>query len=253
MNNFIIAIVSCEKYIHTRVPHSISLVGDMPHAVFTGRHSNTSINVSHIPLDCGDDYSSLRGKTIELFKWFLRTNFDFLVKVDDDCYFDITKIKSLPNIDYGGVLSDFTRLIANANYHLEYIHKIPTSEGQNLNYIKNMKFDFQYAAGGCYIISRDTVSAIIEHISHTEIPQITQEDVTIGYICDQLGVSATDFTIQEPWYDMTTFSIHPCNSALIRSLRNTKTLQERINLCRTLLPFNTYYRKYFNLNCQLSV
>ena len=245
MNNFIIAVTSCEPYLKTRIPviQQYCLKG-IPHFIFTGKCNKQFDN--HIPLDCLDDYFSLRSKTFELFKWFLTTDYDYLVKCDDDSflnYEEIVKLSPAPHI--GGFLQ-FSESKSKRKHHFEYVLKL-TNREQDLSYFDDITFDFKYAEGGCYILDKDSVRRIVEYEQNNTIPKIISEDITVGYIVHLLKIPIVDLTIPLEWYDVTTFHFHPCKEILFPLLSSKKTLPERLDILKRFSCLNLHYRKCFDL------
>ena len=245
MNNFVVAVISCEKYLNTRVPIVEKYcLKNTPYFIFTGSNSNKH---NHIKLECADDYFSLREKTIKLLKWFINTSYDFLIKIDDDTYIDIPELLRLPTCSYAGAFIDFLQLSKDRNYHLEYVHK-NCNKKQDVKYFDDITLDFKYAEGGCYILDKLTVKQILSYLDAHTIPEIIQEDITVGYICNKLGTVITDYSIALPWYDCTHFSVHPCSVPLIILLSKCNNAKQRQSLCKRFMGCgNNYYQKYFDL------
>jgi hypothetical protein len=245
MNNFVVAVVSCEKYLHTRVKTVQKFcLSNIQYFVFTGTCKKQLVN--HIPLDCSDDYFLLRQKTQALLKWFINTPYDYLVKCDDDTFIYAEELLTLPHSEYCGAFSTFSAAAKNKEFHLDYIYK-KTNRRQNLSYYDDITFDFEYASGGCYILSKQAAIKMYQCLISEALPSIIQEDITIGYLAHILNIPKTNYGISTQWYDMTTFSIHPCSQALFAILSTKQTLEQRKVTVEKFLLLNNYYQNYFDL------
>lgn len=246
MNNFIIAVVSCEKNLKTRIPIIKQYAyKNVNYVIVTG--SCAKLFDNQLCLDVDDSYFNLRLKTIKLLEWFVSTSYDFIVKADDDAYVDVNEIYKLVNCDYTGCFIPFKRSDEAKTHHINYIQN-KCGIKHTFDYFDTIKYDFKYAAGGCYILSKESANRILNYINNHTIPNIIQEDITIGYISNKLGIPYIDSSIAEPWYDINRFSIHPCSTVLMKSLNAVENIEDKINLCRKLLMFSTYYTNYHRLN-----
>lgn len=245
MTNFVIAVTTCSKHLSTRVPYIEKYcLQTAPHFLFTGNIKK--LKKQHIPLNCLDDYFSLRLKTFAIFNWFLSTKYEYLVKCDDDTFIDCKEIEKLLPAAYIGAFTTFSKSKESIIYHLDYIYKI-TQRRQDLSYFKEMLFDFKYAEGSCYILDRNSVERIVKYELDNKIPGIIQEDITVGYIAHLLNVHITDFTLPLQWYGNTHFSFHPCKEALFPILASKSNLADRVDTLKKLLIYNNHYQKYFDL------
>ena len=215
-----------------------------PYYLFTGNINK--LKDQHVPLNCPDDYFSLRLKTFAIFNWFLNTNYDYLVKCDDDTFIDCKEIEKLLPAAYSGCFTTFTKSKESIKYHLDYVYKI-TQRHQDLSYFNEMPFDFKYAEGSCYILDRNSIEKIVKYELNNDIPKIIQEDITVGYIAHLLNIPVTDYAIPLQWYGNTHFSFHPCKEVLFPVLASKYLLKDKISILKKLLRFNNHYQKYFDL------
>jgi len=125
-----------------------------------------------MPLDVPRGYEFLPDKTLAMFRWFLAgTDCDYLLKCDDDVFVDPSTVRrlvldgALP--DYQG--ADIHSLPAKAKRY-EY-HRGKCSQ-QSLNQVDlDVSWapeGFSFAAGTCYLLSRQAVSAALREVEASE-------------------------------------------------------------------------------------
>ena len=240
MNNFVTTIISCEKFLHTRVPVMVKYcVRDFPHYVFTG--GSVKVSDQHITLNCKDDYLSLTSKTLAVLQWFLQSSYDYLIKSDDDTFIDYEEIYKLPHVEYCGSFNTFSYLSKNKEYYLDYVYKI-SSERPDLSDYSSIPHDFKYAEGGCYILSRKSAERIMAFTSANTIPKVIllSEDMTIGYVANLLGIPTTDYKIQSRHYNITKFSLHPCSMGIFPILASKRNFTDRLASLNNLFVFRIH-------------
>lgn len=98
-------------------------------------------------LPCGDGYADLPHKTVELCRYFLNTNHDWLFKCDDDTWINHHILKAMPLTgDYVGVSFPRSRY-----------------RPQHKNHIEKTPYVCPYAMGGVgYFLSRRAAAKILE-------------------------------------------------------------------------------------------
>lgn len=242
MTNYVITVVTCQKYIKSRVPiqHN-SCLKDADYRVFVGKEAVEGA----ISLDCGDSYLDLKDKTIKLLEWFLTTNYDYLVKVDDDTFIDVKALTALHHPTYCGGFIYFSKVKRSREYHTKY-------ESQQFNttpdysYFDLIEDNFRYAEGGFYILNRDSVIKILAYIKSTYLPNIIHEDIFVGLIAHRLHLTIQDVSLENDWYTITPYSIHPCSPIHFNQLSRLHTIEERINIAKRLLYTNQWYNTYYN-------
>ena len=254
INNFLLAVVSCEKHIQKRVPYLQKYcINSTPHIIFTGSNSNVYYK-NQIILNCGDGYHDLKLKTLKLIEWFLtETDKEFLIKIDDDCFIDTERLDVFRH-DYAGVVSTYYAFLKNKMHHLKYI-KNKCSHEQIIDYDLTVSDDFKYAEGGCYVLSRKSCKLILEMYTKLGGVPFIQEDMAIGYLLNVAGVEVTDYAYSCPWYDInrSNISFHPCSLFHMHKLASCVDFHFRIKVCNSLLRVNPYYAEYFKTDGQIKI
>ena len=95
LNDTLVVVYSCRKYLDTRVAAiRATWVADLrergiPYLVLVGE-GNDTVEGDVLALDVSDHYEDLPRKTLKLVEWVLtHTAFQYLVKIDDDCYLNV--------------------------------------------------------------------------------------------------------------------------------------------------------------------
>jgi hypothetical protein len=170
MYNVVIATTTCSKYCRTRV-ESIKKTWyttgcfkniNFLHLFFTGKETNYG---DVITLNCNDNYEFLTEKTYYMLKYcYDNYKFDYLIKTNDDSFFDYKKFADLNfyNYDYGGYCC--------TNTEIDTLQRT------------------DFAQGGFYFLSRESVEYILnakEELSLLKNSNSSIEDQHIGKIMAQ--------------------------------------------------------------------
>lgn len=157
---------------------------DLPHVfVYAEQPENKTNSVN---LQGVETYEALAYKTYKLVKWFLDTEYDGLLKIDDDTYLNCNKLGNIKdNIDYAG----FMMLSRNLNYTY---HQGKCSDVSLNEYCHQYYDDHLFAAGGCYYLSRRACELIVErfddrYVNDSLEGKLTLEDRMVGKLlsgCD---------------------------------------------------------------------
>ena len=243
-----IAVISCDKNLDTRIPiQSKYSLSSVDYTIINGSGSRHKYNNQKV-LQVGDGYEDLKYKTLALIKIFLQdTDKEHLIKLDDDTFVDTTNLQHLMG-DYVGIGSEYFTFLHNIEQHIQYIrNKSGCIDTQNVNYFNYD--DFKYAEGGCYCLSRRACTEIYNASLNQKNLPFFQEDITIGYLAKLAGIPLKNTGRHLPWYDISNdnVSFHPSSLLHFKKLREVDSIEDRINICNELLPFNPYYREYHDL------
>lgn len=112
-----------------------------------GRGNNIKLD-PYIEVDCNEVYENLALKTYFITEHFIKTNHDYMMKMDDDTYVDLDKLKSITfTEDYIGMFLNHTVSAKNSIFHW---YKIKTEEFK----VQKPVFEMYYAEGGGYFLSK---------------------------------------------------------------------------------------------------
>lgn len=96
----LVVIYSCKKYLGDRIPRlRETWISDLkargiPYVVLVGDGDDT-LDGDILRLDVADTYEALPAKTLRMVDWvFKNTDYQYLVKIDDDCYFSADRFFS---------------------------------------------------------------------------------------------------------------------------------------------------------------
>lgn len=133
--------------------------------VGNGRLSHSD-EIGIIQLPCDDTYAGLAQKTHSIVNRFLQTNYDYLLKVDDDIYLQVDRLIELLN-----------------KYPLvpDYAGRLRGPSGTK---------PAPYASGFCYLLSRKAAQAVADNFYED-----TAEDRMVGNIMQDAKISC------EPWWN----------------------------------------------------
>lgn len=134
---------------------------------------------------------------------YLKTDYDFVYKVDDGCLLYMDALPS-PNYDYGGALMVPTAnrchygKCKNPRFNrigLDFRHNFHKLPGVDRNKLRNMT-KIRYCGGGYgYGMSRKALSHIPQYLNHILSIPLSYEDVLFGQIMYLSGVSPTRQTV----------------------------------------------------------
>lgn len=118
-----------------------------------------------VKLPCRGEYIYLPDKVIMFFKWALaNSNFEYLVKADDDAYVVLDRLKKIARHSYPGMLG--------------YLYYAPTTK---------------FIQGGVYVLPRKYVEQLVK-AKETRIPRQGYEDVLLSEEIKRIGGSLVDFS-----------------------------------------------------------
>lgn len=100
----LVVIYSCRKYLDSRIPAIRTTWGaelaarGIPYVILVGDGQDV-LEGDVLALDVSDHYEDLPQKTLKLIEWvYTRTDFQYLYKIDDDCYLDVARF--FENLSY---------------------------------------------------------------------------------------------------------------------------------------------------------
>jgi len=199
-----------------------------------------------INLHTSDCYSNLTAKTYKMLDHFNGMDFDYLVKIDDDTFLDINELHDLDVNDheYIGGVSSLNDHLKNFEFYKDYL--ISRSLKKDISFAYTNKLtDFNYVMGNFCIFKKDIISRILQFCKtntlHAEIPQ---EDISVGYVCNQINAKTLDISSHIPFYHITkNISYHPVPPMLHNLFVDAFTRENRLSLCNRFLPANKYFNK----------
>ncbi len=111
----LVVLYSCRKYLDDRIPElretwiSDLKARSIPYVILVGDGDNT-LDGDVLRLDVADSYEALPTKTLKMIEWvYQHTDFQYLVKIDDDCYFSAERFFNTLNYRkhhyYGRILA----------------------------------------------------------------------------------------------------------------------------------------------------
>jgi hypothetical protein len=186
--------------------------------------------------DFSECYEQLPLKTYKSFKASLNFNFDFLIKLDDDCFFNPNEFLKLDfsNIDYTGKFNmpNASKIIHFYKCNDEFKKEKPPTL-------------YEYAEGGFYCLRRaciEEISSLSEDTFINTPENYRGEDVLVGQLLQnkrKLNLN-TDYSKQLNM-DITQngISFHPVHMSLMHNLLN-KDFNEQI----LILKDNPYKNEY---------
>lgn len=222
---------------------------NVPYAFVYGIECEAPIE-PFIQVDCKEAYENLPLKTFLLIEHFLlHTNHEYMVKLDDDTFLDVKKLKMLRlTEDYIGVFEKPAETLKNTIYHW---YKIQNAE---YKVQKKVISNLSYAQGACYILSRKAARKIFnkgkEYYINTPTTYLG-EDVKVGLVLSEPDIIKKD--IKETNYDLfyeigqNFLFIHPIHFLLYEQMLNT-TNEEKKKLLRKKPILNTNYLREVYLN-----
>jgi len=110
----------------------------------------------YIEVNCNEVYENLPLKTYYITEHFIKSDHDYMMKMDDDTYVDLNKLKNTTfTEDYIGMFLNHTVSAKNSIFHW---YKIKTEEFK----VQKPVFDMYYAEGGGYFLSKKAAHAIYD-------------------------------------------------------------------------------------------
>lgn len=157
-------------------PHELIILGDSKM-----NDKISGINVFK-PLQ-NESYKDLPEKIFVSYKYSLKKDWDYVVKIDDDAYLNFDSLLSfldgdLPEPLYAGQGVHFPE-----KTHPCYLSNI----GDKL---PPETFTYYYAQGGCYIISRKALKSSIKHMNINS--PFAAEDIMVGIAMHKSGIQLHD-------------------------------------------------------------
>lgn len=179
------AILSCHKYLDSRSAHQNTDNLPFECYYFVGNtqppNKTNILNKTIIDLDCNDHYEGLPDKVYKSIQWLsCHTDFDYILKTDDDIVFNKENIVSIYEkiyslgIDYAG---NFVKV---NSYKSTWHHN--KCENTDLNNVSITVPTTEYCSGGAYFLSKKSVNFILNNYDKYKPADLIYEDVTIGYI-----------------------------------------------------------------------
>jgi len=202
------------------------------YVVTTGDNLEPSVKI-----DCPETYESLGVKTYRVLEWFVRSEFDRMIKVDDDTYINSDKLNNLQlSHDYCGFM--IKSLLTPTKYHYGKC----TDDQLNKTPIVYDIQDYQFAAGGCYSLSKKAAKICIDNINVDEMIStdraiLTLEDRMIGKClrCHDVTTNSSG-----SWISRKTNRYSVFNETAFHSVDSVK--MKTINCCNfTTIHYNKMY------------
>jgi hypothetical protein len=132
------------------------VTSDVTLKFFYGKGGNRSPQADEVFLDVPDDYQNLAFKVIEIYRWALRNDYEFVLKIDDDTFVNPRVFKEFANYDYAGNVIDVN--------------------------------DASYASGFSYWVSRKAMECIVNEPLTYSKELLISEDRLIGTILNRNGI-----------------------------------------------------------------
>jgi len=221
---------------------------NIEYKIFIGRNSDVISHDDIVVLDVEDDYESLKDKTKGILEYSVKhSNFDYILKTDDDTFIDIDNLTKLNLLskDYIGwfsCLKTHKRMLPN---YIEYMIKRKLRKNLDHSFIDKLGKNLIYAIGGYYLLSKNIVLPLLNVLKTDYLcSEILQEDISIGYACSKLNASVLDLYNKFNWYQVSidnTF-FHPINFMLMQELYQNKNFNERLKILENKIILNNNYR-----------
>lgn len=133
-------------------------------------------------------YENISLKTYHCLNHFLNTDFEFFIKMNDDCAVDIEKLnkhfKTFANYDVVGwfVRNNYKEFDNKEMFKAKHIHYFKLQKNENL--MQKQVFDIPYPEGSFYVLSRNAVENILSRFKKEDFLQhldrFIGEDMTMG-------------------------------------------------------------------------
>ena len=190
-----------------------------------------------IKVNCPETYESLGIKTYHVLEWFVQSNFDRMIKVDDDTYINSKKLNNLQlSHDYCGFM--IKSLLQPTKYHYGKC----TNESLNKTPMIYDDSDYEFAAGGCYSLSREAAKICVDNIDVDKMIAhdgsiLTLEDRMIGKCLDGCDISTSS---SGGWISRKTNRYSVFNETAFHSIDPNR--MKNIKCCNfTALHYNRMY------------
>jgi hypothetical protein len=187
-----------------------------------GKLNNDNLVEPYILFEEKECYENLPLKTYNCLNYFLKTNKEFFIKMNDDCVVDIKKLDlnmaSFRNYDIIGkqIKNDYITFSEKELFKAKHIHyfKIKSSKLTPKQII-----DVPYVEGSFYILSRNVVTKVISKFKKQDfnrnLNEFIGEDMTMGMFLNSFkDTKILDITLKTVLdMDITKdfISIHPTN------------------------------------------
>jgi len=246
MNNILLAVCTCKQNLNKALFYENFLKKYNFNNYLFYHGEGISPSNKFVNLNTDDCYSNLTKKSFLMLDRLKNFEFDYLVKVDDDTFIDLIALFELNvgDSDYIGGASTLKTHIQNFEFYKEYLLSRSLKKNIDFNYTKNLS-DFKYILGNFCILRKDLILKILNFIKTDKIyGKIPQEDISIGYVCDQIKANMLDLSDNIPFYEITNnISYHPIPLVLFNMFFNKREKNDRVQLCRKFLPLNKYFKK----------
>lgn len=233
-----IYITTCDKRIGYAQKIKEMLRGSPYEYFFVYGKDNTQKVEPSIEVDVKEAYENLPEKTFCLIEHFFNKFTDEkLVKVDDDNFLDVVKLKQYETAleDYIGYFHNYEQ----RNWHDSYFHWYKI---QNPEYKREKKqFKLDYAEGAMYILSRKACEKVLKDgrgFFKNTPESYLGEDVRVGMSLNDDSIVKKDIKELIPLsYEITKdfMSIHPIGLLMFDKLKDAKTNEEKEEI---LIRFN---------------
>ncbi len=190
MNNLEVIVLTCDKYIETRVKsiqESYAIGMNIKFLTDSSTHTDESI----IGYDTPKTYGGIQDKYYNFFKNYDFSNFDYYFFVDDDTFINKNNLSilSLPNPEEKFCVCRICKLNPDAtDFHGNYTgYPLHTISG------RNSQLPLTYPSGGSgFILSKSACIGVQEYLKNTDFNLIEKSghsDVTIGFWMRSSGVN----------------------------------------------------------------
>lgn len=221
---------------------------NIEYKIFIGRNSDVISHDDIVVLDVEDDYESLKDKTKGILEYSVKhSNFDYILKTDDDTFVDVDNLLKLNFLDKDYVgwfscLKTHKRLLPN---YIDYMKKRKLRKNLDHSYIDKLDINLTYAIGGYYLLSKHIVKPLLMILQNDRLcSEILQEDISVGYACSKINASKFDLFNKCNWYQVSidnTF-FHPINFMIMQDMHNVKNYDNRLKIITDKLLLNNNYR-----------
>ena len=231
--------------------------GIIPIFVFGDIAYKEQIDYDSWNLDTEERYSNLYKKILKSLKKSLDTEYDYLIKIDDDTLVNWDKfgVSFLKDYDYIGRIQNFYT----QNKVVLDIPMFNINKTINL-YPQTFKENFKFATGDFYCLNKKTVEFLVEQeefvYQHFKEEEYICEDQLIGFLLRNKEIKTNDLTFGDINIQLQhklqitkdVLSIHPINTVYLKSILEKNT-EDQIDYLIQNKFSNLMYRE--NLLSQL--